>query len=781
MDLRDYSGGTGAFRTSDGKVYESSSEAYNHQTDVDFAAQHPEAARAEAAFVGEQAGFLYQVGLLIGAILIFVFAIPLLVIVVPCIIIADYGFFILSLFPLIILKQAFDDTQQIKTAFPIQNDLNAIVHWAAAIGVNLLMYAYSFSFLRPISKIVKQMFGALSAPLRRVVITGMVALSVAGLALSTLDRAGRLVQAQVETLSVPVAQDGEGIALYSAPPLFGIHRGKVLENLSGGELEVQGVNYIPLYGTAANVLGNVYWGLTRPDTHDAIVKSITQLRQFKVVTADGTTGYVDVAAFPYDTWRSGNSGFELFFSQIWIVQFFKTHNITSMFSRQIFPALMPSLIPLLIYLGVLIAGLIVLWLGFKKLNAMLQLKAFYAAQQGAERGDIAALAAMGDYYYWGNYIEQDREKAFDLYAKAAEQGNTTAQSRLGDVYDIGGYGVEQDKEKAVEWWTKSASHKGASAYTLAQLGNCYQNGIGVPVDDRKAVEYFTGAARKGNIDAMRRLGAYYYEGRGIKKNWGKSAEWFNKAARKGDTFALYMMGLFYAEGIGVRGRKKSRILKAKAYLRQAGGIEEAVVLLNDLEYERYETQVSFIDKLCNRSHIRNEHGIVWTAMTSLIKLFAAIFVAYGLWGILALKLLEGSPLIFIAPLVVFFLATVSFWYAFTGDNKIWNGVWGIVCLGIFLFLLYDFTSVAKQGLMNSNFQKAGIEKTARMGFGATATADALNVREGPSADTALVTQLKKGDPLTVTEDTGADWVKVEAEGKTGYVNRDYISIDGAEE
>jgi tetratricopeptide (TPR) repeat protein len=60
----------------------------------------------------------------------------------------------------------------------------------------------------------------------------------------------------------------------------------------------------------------------------------------------------------------------------------------------------------------------------------------------------------------------------------------------------------------------------------------------------------------------------------------------------------------------------------------------------------------------------------------------------------------------------------------------------------------------------------------------TVTADALNVREGPSADTALVTQLKKGDPLTVTEDTGAAWVKVEAEGKTGYVNRDYITTAG---
>jgi N-acetylmuramoyl-L-alanine amidase len=55
------------------------------------------------------------------------------------------------------------------------------------------------------------------------------------------------------------------------------------------------------------------------------------------------------------------------------------------------------------------------------------------------------------------------------------------------------------------------------------------------------------------------------------------------------------------------------------------------------------------------------------------------------------------------------------------------------------------------------------------------------VREGPSADATVVTQLKNGDTLTVTEDPGDNWIKVEAEGQTGYVHRDYISIDGAGE
>jgi TPR repeat protein len=75
--------------------------------------------------------------------------------------------------------------------------------------------------------------------------------------------------------------------------------------------------------------------------------------------------------------------------------------------------------------------------------------------------------------------------------------------------------------------------------------------------------------------------------------------------------------------------------------------------------------------------------------------------------------------------------------------------------------------------------KAAATQTAAVS--ATVTADALNMREGPSADTAVVTQLKKGDALTVTEDTGGNWVKVEAGDTSGYVRRDYITTGAAGE
>ena len=61
---------------------------------------------------------------------------------------------------------------------------------------------------------------------------------------------------------------------------------------------------------------------------------------------------------------------------------------------------------------------------------------------------------------------------------------------------------------------------------------------------------------------------------------------------------------------------------------------------------------------------------------------------------------------------------------------------------------------------------------------ATVTSDALNMRSGPSAENSLIMTLRKGNVITIVEGTeGNNWVKVEYEGKTGYVNKDYINID----
>jgi len=100
------------------------------------------------------------------------------------------------------------------------------------------------------------------------------------------------------------------------------------------------------------------------------------------------------------------------------------------------------------------------------------------------------------------YNEKDYKKAFELFEKAANQGNYEAQNWLGLMYGTG-KGVAQDYKKAVEYYQKSADQN----YDWAQnhLANMYYNGIGIKKDHDKAIEWYKRAADQGNTEAQKFL------------------------------------------------------------------------------------------------------------------------------------------------------------------------------------------------------------------------------------------------------------------------------------
>ncbi|MFR1076502.1 MAG: SH3 domain-containing protein, partial [Romboutsia timonensis] len=58
----------------------------------------------------------------------------------------------------------------------------------------------------------------------------------------------------------------------------------------------------------------------------------------------------------------------------------------------------------------------------------------------------------------------------------------------------------------------------------------------------------------------------------------------------------------------------------------------------------------------------------------------------------------------------------------------------------------------------------------------TVTADALNVRSGPSTSYGITTKLYKGDKVEILE-TSNGWHKIKASnGKIGWVSGDYIKV-----
>ena len=136
-----------------------------------------------------------------------------------------------------------------------------------------------------------------------------------------------------------------------------------------------------------------------------------------------------------------------------------------------------------------------------------------------------------EYNRWLAYLHgkggpQGYEQAVMLLRKAAEQGNSDAQSDLGFLYDEG-WGVTQDHALAVKWYRKAADQ--GNVYAQITLGNKYDSGRDVPKNDTQAVQWYRKAARLGDDEAQYFLSTKYAKGDGVAKDPVQAKAWERKA------------------------------------------------------------------------------------------------------------------------------------------------------------------------------------------------------------------------------------------------------------
>lgn len=75
--------------------------------------------------------------------------------------------------------------------------------------------------------------------------------------------------------------------------------------------------------------------------------------------------------------------------------------------------------------------------------------------------------------------------------------------------------------------------EGGDAKSQKNLGNAYQDGLGVKKDYVKAVEWYQKAAEQGYAEAQCILGAHYVQGKGVEQDYVKAVDWYRKAAEQG--------------------------------------------------------------------------------------------------------------------------------------------------------------------------------------------------------------------------------------------------------
>ena len=141
----------------------------------------------------------------------------------------------------------------------------------------------------------------------------------------------------------------------------------------------------------------------------------------------------------------------------------------------------------------------------------------------ANFADAQAAFELGDY-----------QTAYAEFLKLAQTGDSNAETALGVLYDDG-HGVPKDQRVAVMWYRKAAE-KGNPQAQL-NLGIHYEQAQGVEQDYAVALGWYSKAAEQGYAAAEVALGTMYYRGRGVAQDKKQANAWFKRAADQGNASA----------------------------------------------------------------------------------------------------------------------------------------------------------------------------------------------------------------------------------------------------
>jgi hypothetical protein len=130
-----------------------------------------------------------------------------------------------------------------------------------------------------------------------------------------------------------------------------------------------------------------------------------------------------------------------------------------------------------------------------------QQEAFRCFEKGHELDPMNAELSywLAQNYYYGDGVDQDKEKAVPLYRYAAEQGHSKAQHRYSDCCREGEF-VAQDHTQALKWLRKAAEQGDMGAQYDLALTFKYGN-LGVQQDTAQAAIWFRKVANQADRKA----------------------------------------------------------------------------------------------------------------------------------------------------------------------------------------------------------------------------------------------------------------------------------------
>ena len=155
-------------------------------------------------------------------------------------------------------------------------------------------------------------------------------------------------------------------------------------------------------------------------------------------------------------------------------------------------------------------------------------------------------------YTYGNFLKRNCEKSKKWLNESVEQGHLFAMINLSSFYKDGSACHEKNPQKAISLLKDAINNTDDEdvAAAITWLGIYYQDGIGVPANKEKALEYFKSAAELGDDYAMNNIGHAYEYGEGVDIDLDIAREWYEKSVALDNLLAQENLGRFYENGYG---------------------------------------------------------------------------------------------------------------------------------------------------------------------------------------------------------------------------------------
>ncbi|MBQ9991089.1 MAG: sel1 repeat family protein [Lachnospiraceae bacterium] len=148
-------------------------------------------------------------------------------------------------------------------------------------------------------------------------------------------------------------------------------------------------------------------------------------------------------------------------------------------------------------------------------------------RRAAEGGQLGLWYKLGRFYMDGDGVPQDPVQAAYCYERSAAEGEVGGVNLLGDAYYFG-RGVPKDPAKAFALYRR-AYEEMENSYGVDHLARCYLEGWGTVPDYAKA--YALAWEFKGEPVCQYILGRIYCEGLGMPKDIAKGVDFFRRAAK----------------------------------------------------------------------------------------------------------------------------------------------------------------------------------------------------------------------------------------------------------